>query len=111
AMFRRVELAARDEVDALASLEGAGAAMTRGRWDQALGDYYDEHDEIGVGPDARGPSLLAVTGDGRVWEVRQTIDDPAGNHDWAITARIDLDECDEAGELVVRTLGFARFDG
>ncbi len=111
AMFRRVELAARDEVDALASLEGAGAAMTRGRWDQALGDYYDEHDEIGVGPDARGPSLLAVTGEGRVWEVRQTIDDPAGNHDWAITARIDLDECDEAGELVVRTLGFARFDG
>jgi hypothetical protein len=43
--------------------------------------------------------------------VRQIVDDPQGNHDWSITARIDLAECDQAGELVVHTLAFARLDG
>jgi hypothetical protein len=61
--------------------------------------------------DARGPALLVVTEAGREWRLRQIIDDPAGDHDWAITAEVDLDECDEAGELVLRTTGFARLDG
>lgn len=121
AMFRRIELAAADDVDGLVALEPSGTAMTRARWDDALGDYYDAHDEIGLGPDARGPALLAITeaggavaggdGGGRRWTVRQIVDDPAGDHDWSIVAEIDLDECDEAGELVVRTQSFARLDG
>ncbi len=109
AMFRRVELAAADDVEALAALE-PGGAMSRTRWDEALGEYWAEHAELPTDADARGPGLLAVSEQGRVWEVRQIIDDPEGNHDWAITARVDLDECDEAGELVVRTLDFARLD-
>jgi hypothetical protein len=110
AMFRRVELAASDDVEGLAALE-PGGPMTRTRWDEALGEYWDEHDELPTDADARGPALLVVTEQGRVWDVRQIIDDPDGNHDWSITARIDLDECDEAGELVVHTLDFARLDG
>lgn len=110
AMFRRIELAASDDVDGLAALEPAGTAMTRARWDAALGDYWDAHDEIGTGPDARGPGLLVITEAGRTWGVRQIVDDPAGDHDWSITATVDLDECDEAGELIVRTLDFARLD-
>ena len=104
AMFRRVLLAAEDDVDGLAALEQAHPVMTRARWDAALGDYWDEHDEIGVGADARGPGLFVVEEDGRVWRVRQILDDPDGNHDWAITARVDLDECDSAGELIIHTV-------
>ena len=111
AMFRKIELAASDDVDGLAALEPAGTAMTRAAWDAALGDYYDEHDEIQLGPEARGPGLFVVDEAGRTWGVRQIVDDPAGDHDWAITASIDLDACDDAGELVVRTLAFGRLDG
>ncbi|WP_040157944.1 DEAD/DEAH box helicase [Nigerium massiliense] len=112
AMFRRVELCADDDVDALAQLEtGQRVVMTRKRWDDALGDYWDEHDEIGTGPDARGPAMLVITERGRTWDVRQIIDDPEGNRDWSIEAVVDLDECDESGELVVHTMNFSRLDG
>lgn len=79
-------------------------------WDNALEQYYDEHDGIGLGADARGPALHLVTEHGRRWEVRQIVDDPAGNHDWSITATVDLDACDEAGDLILHVTGFARLD-
>ncbi|MDO5082233.1 MAG: DUF3516 domain-containing protein [Arachnia propionica] len=112
AMWRRVELCADDDVDALAALT-SGDPMTRQRWDEALGDYWDEHEDIGVGSDARGPAFFIVETrrGGRLWEVRQILDDPAGNRDWSILASVDLDECDEAGELVLRTLDLSRLDG
>ena len=78
-------------------------AGTPTRWAAALEPYFDEHDEIGTGPDARGPALLhhrrAAAAAGRV---RQIFDDPAGDHDWGITAEVDLAASDEAGEAVVR---------
>ncbi|RRD51437.1 RNA helicase [Arachnia propionica] len=112
AMWRRVELCADDDVEALAALT-SGDPMTRRRWDEALGDYWDEHEDIGVGQDARGPAFFVVETKrgGRLWEVRQILDDPAGNRDWSILATVDLDECDEAGELVLRTLDLSRLDG
>ena len=70
AMFRRVELAARDGWEALGELESAAAAlvdpprevlMDGQAWDEALGAYYAEHDTIGTGADARGPAMLQVT--------------------------------------------------
>ncbi len=110
AMFRKIELAASDDVDGLVALEPPGTSMTRAAWDAALGEYWDDHDEIGLGPDARGPAMLVVEDAGRTWGVRQIVDDPAGDHDWSIRASVDLDECDAASELVVRTLSFARLD-
>ena len=110
AMFRRVELAAADDVEGLAALEPARPTMTRREWDAALDAYYAEHDHIGTGPDARGPALFVVTESGRWWEVRQILADPAGDHDWSITAVVDLDECDAEGELVIRTRSLARLD-
>ena len=104
-----VKLAASDDVEGLAALE-PGGAMTRTRWDEALGEYWDEHEVLPTDADARGPGLLVVTENGRTWDLRQIIDDPDGNHDWSITAQVDLDECDEAGELVLRTLDFTRLD-
>ena len=35
------------------------------------------------------------------WNVRQIFDDPAGDHDWGISARVDLAASDEAGEAVL----------
>ena len=112
AMFRRVILAADDDFEALAALEPTGSAMTSDVWEDALGDYWDEFDEIDDGPDARSPAFFVVEESrrGRLWTVRQIINDPDGDHDWSIAATVDLDECDEAGELVVRTRAFTRLD-
>jgi superfamily II RNA helicase len=129
AMFRRVELAARDDLDGLVRLERLAAdrvdpprsvVMGRSVWDAALEEYFAEHDEILTGADARGPRLLAVAaGDGvppgtedeaprRLWRVTQTIDDPEGHHDWVVEAVVDLDASDEAGEAVVQGTAFRR---
>jgi len=110
AMFRRVELASHDDVDGLLELDmtDPDRASAFRDWDPALGEYYDEHDELGAGADARGPALLMIEELGRRWQVRQIIDDPDGNHDWSITATIDLDACDEASELLVHVTGFGR---
>lgn len=36
------------------------------------------------------------------WTVRQILDDPEDDHDWGISAEIDLAASDEAGAAVVR---------
>jgi hypothetical protein len=41
------------------------------------------------------------------WRVRQIIDDPEGDHDFAIVATFDLDASDAAGEPVILTASFA----
>jgi len=35
------------------------------------------------------------------WRVRQIFDDPAGDHDWGISATVDLAASDEAGKAQV----------
>jgi hypothetical protein len=117
AVFRRVSLAAADDVNGLAALERAAAervdpplqvSMTRASWDEALEAYFADHDTIGMDADARGPALFEVTAQARTWRVRQTIHDPAGDHDWVIEAAVDLDATDEAGEAVVLTTAMRR---
>ncbi|MEA5054427.1 MAG: DUF3516 domain-containing protein, partial [Propionicimonas sp.] len=110
ALFRRVEFAAADDIEGLLALDADDPArtMSYADWDTALEQYYEEHDEIGLGADARGPALLLIEEHGRLWQLRQIIDDPAGNHDWSITAVVDLDACDEAGELLLHVTQFER---
>jgi hypothetical protein len=119
AMFRRVQLIARDDLDGLMALERAAAdrtdppgevVMTRSSWDEAIEDYFAEHDDVLLGGDARGPDLLRVERVGRSWPVIQTLHDPAGHHDWIIEALIDVDASDELGELVLVTQAFRRLD-
>ena len=115
ALFRRVELVARDDVAALAALDAADAertdpprppVWTQEDWDAAIEAYYAEHDRVGTGPDARGPDLLHVevvtSGSVRTWRVRQTLDDPAGDRDWVVEAEVDLDATAEVGEPVIQ---------
>ena len=104
ALFRRVELAARRRWDELGQLDGPDG-WTADAWAQALAGYFDDHDEIGTGADARGPGLLVIDEEPGLWRVRQVLDDPAGDHDWAITAEVGLPASDEAGTAVVRITG------
>ncbi len=103
AMFRRVELAALDRAGALGELDG-DAGWDEDAWGDALDAYWDAHEEIGTGPDARGPKLLKIEEDPAhgLWRVWQAFADPAGDHDWGIKAEVDLAASDEEGRAIVR---------
>jgi superfamily II RNA helicase len=108
ALFRRVELAALARYDELGELD-AEAGWDAARWSAAVEAYFDAHEDLGTGPDARGPQYFVldehpdgVPAGGRVWRARQIFDDPDGDHDWGIGAEVDLAASDEAGEAVVR---------
>ena len=107
ALFRRVELAALWRVDDLGGLDGE-AGWDAERWAGALGDYFAEHDAIGTGADARGPAMLIIEVEPARWRVRQIFDDPAGDHDWGISAEVDLAASDEAGTAVLRVTAVDR---
>ncbi|MFC7405441.1 DEAD/DEAH box helicase [Georgenia alba] len=117
ALFHRVELLAREAYAELAALEDGWDAAT---WEARITPFWDEYEWVGIGPEARaatlvevvesptdadlpahvGPEVLAP----RSWLVRQTFDDPEGDHDWGLSAVVDLDASDEAGKPVVRTV-------
>ncbi len=94
-LFRRVELAAIRRYDLLRELDDDLD------WKTPIEAYFSEYDRIGTGPDARGPGLLQITEEPGRWVVRQTFDDPAGDHDWGLSAEVDLAASDEAGTAVV----------
>lgn len=98
-MFRRVQLAALQKDDELVELDPDVD------WPGVLDGYFEEHDAIGTGGAARSSALVDIdesaASDG-VWRVEQTIDDPAGDHDWRIRAEVDLAASEEEGTAVVR---------
>jgi superfamily II RNA helicase len=100
ALFRRVELAALRRYEELGALD-AEDGWDADAWADALEPYFEEHADIGTGADARGPGMLIITQHAGNWTVRQIFDDPAGDHDWGISARIGLAASDEAGAAVV----------
>ncbi|MEO6712050.1 MAG: DUF3516 domain-containing protein [Mycobacteriales bacterium] len=101
ALFRRVELAAQRRNDLLGELD-AHDGWDAESWRAALEPYFEEHREIRTGADARGPALLMIEEHPGRWVVRQILDDPAGDHDWGISAEVDLAASDEDGTAVVR---------
>ena len=103
ALFHRVKLGALGHYEELGALD-AESGWDADAWAAALEGYFEIHDEIGTGPDARGPGMLLIdeqSSPGQ-WVVRQILDDPAGDHDWGISAVVDLDASDEAGTVVLR---------
>ncbi|MFH5823965.1 DEAD/DEAH box helicase [Georgenia sp. AZ-5] len=124
ALFRRVDLLAREAYEALGNLDG-DAGWDAARWERAVAPYWDEYDWLGTGPEARAASLVEIAerpadadlpaalagttladlaSGSRVWLARQTFDDPDGDHDWGITALVDLDASDVADAVVLRVL-------
>jgi hypothetical protein len=69
-----------------------------------MAPYWARHAAVGTGPEARGPALFQVAEGEGTWVVRQVLDDPEGDHDWALTASVDLAASDEAGQPVVEVL-------
>ena len=110
ALFRRVELAARRQYWPLGELDGDDG-WDADAWVAALEPYFAEHASILTGADARGPALFGVQEEPGRWRVRQIIDDPAGDHDWGISADVDLAASDEAGEAVVHVTAVDRLQG
>ena len=58
-------------------------------WEDALDDFYDEHEYVNTDAKARSAELFMLDekheNDEHSWHVRQIIDDSDGDHDWAIT--------------------------
>jgi hypothetical protein len=107
ALFRRVELFARGRWAELGDLHPGWPVE---RWEAVGEDYFDEHDDVGTGADARGPALLIIQRDPGRWRVRQILDDPAGDHDWGFDVEVDLEASDEAGEPVLTLVDAGRLD-
>ncbi len=103
AMFRRVELAALEKYTELAELD-TDSGWNADAWADAMDAYWDEYDDLGTGPDARGPKLLQIEEEPEhgLWRVRQVFADPRDDHDWGISAEIDLAASDEESRAVVR---------
>ncbi|MGK0715609.1 DEAD/DEAH box helicase [Leucobacter sp. W1153] len=119
AIFRRVLAAAFDQLDELVALDGPHGFGERA-WGEALDAYFGEYDTMGTGADARSATFLTIDKSGaagelvadkpgergelseRFWRFRQVLDDPAGDHDWAIEGVVDLAASEEAGEPVIR---------
>ena len=101
-LWRRVRLAALQHDDELVALDPDAG------WPDALDAYFDEHDSIGTGADARSSARILIDEEPDVWKVRQIIDDPDGNHDWGIRAEVDLAASADEGVAVVRVLGLDR---
>lgn len=125
-LFRRVELMAADDVAGLARLD-ASSGWGEERWDEVLGRYWDEYDWIGTDTPARSRTLAplqeaptqadlvaagasarlaeALSSQGRrVWLATQILADPQEDHDWRLSALVDLDECDRADRAVLHLL-------
>ena len=104
-LFRRVQLAALQDDDALVELDPDVD------WPARLDAYFEDHDEILTGGPARSPRLCAIdeseAAEG-LWRVEQTIDDPAGDHDWRIRAEVDLAASVDEGSAVVRVTEVVR---
>lgn len=103
ALFRRVQLMDLDRPEELGALDkdwGYGVH----EWEDALDDYYDAHEYVGVDAAARSADLFVLDDsherDEHTWKVRQIIDDSDGDHDWAIVGVVDLDATQESGEVV-----------
>jgi len=97
AMWRRVHALSFERTDLLREMDPAVD------WDTALDAYFADHDAISSGPDARGPELFRWNGE----VVTQVLADPDGEHDWALTAVIDVEASDEQGEAVLTVTGLA----
>jgi superfamily II RNA helicase len=108
-LWRRVRLAALQHDDELVALDPDAG------WPEALDAYYAEHDELRTDAYARSPRMVQIDehpeGEPGTWRVRQVLADPAGDHDWGITASVDLDASADQGVPVLRVLGVGRLGG
>ncbi|WP_405374864.1 MULTISPECIES: DEAD/DEAH box helicase [unclassified Microbacterium] len=104
-MFRRIQLAALQDDDALEALDPDAG------WPDILDRFYDDHDQLLTGGAARAPALCLIDESDAasgIWRVEQVMDDPAGDHDWRIRAEVDLAASVDEGAAIVRVTEVVR---
>ncbi|KAB1504523.1 DUF3516 domain-containing protein [Corynebacterium sp. 320] len=99
--FRHVELFAFEKEEQLETLDSYLDSPPD--WPTAMDHYFEEYADVGLDAAARASHMILIReGEGdekNFWFVRQIIDDPEGDHGWALEGVVDLDETDEAGEV------------
>jgi superfamily II RNA helicase len=105
--FRWVELLGRHAYGELVEREGSGGWTADGLA-EALAPYWDEHDGIGIDAAARSGDLVRLDQEADPWTVRQTLADPAGHHDWVVTARVRPEASDDQSRAVLDLVAVGR---
>ena len=118
--FRWVQLLSRRSVDELSRGSDPDHASETERAptplrsveqvDAMVAAYFEEHDEVLTGPDARNTALTqidvpiatpAADTDGERIGIRQVVRDPAGYDEWALLGWVDVDRSKAAGRAVL----------
>ena len=103
ALFKRVQYIDLDDASALGELDSAWG-MPVHEWEDALDDFYDEHDGLLTTADARSSKFFIIDDKQEKthhrWHVRQILCDIEGDYDWAIDGIVDLDSTHEQGDVV-----------
>jgi superfamily II RNA helicase len=103
ALFHRVQLMAFDKAGQLGDLDGQWGYPVH-RWEDALDDLYEAHEEINIDAAARSRDFINIDrsdeNSEHVWRVRQILDDVEGEHDWGIAGTVDLDATQDCGEVI-----------
>lgn len=103
ALFKRVQYIDLDDASALGELDSAWG-MPVHEWEDALDDFYDEHDGLLTTADARSSKFFMIDDKQEKthhrWHVRQILCDIEGDYDWAIDGIVDLDSIREQGDVV-----------
>ena len=98
--YRLVELFAFEKEDQLAEMLSYLDPQDTVDWPTAMDDYFDEYDDLDIGPDARGPAYFRIADQTtRRWRVTQILKDPDGDHSFQLHGVVDLDASDAAGEV------------
>ncbi len=81
-----------------------GQPWTPARLQQALDDFYAEHERICLDPNARNArhTYVIPSEDKKIWRVQQMLVDPEEHNDWVAEFVVDLAESRKLGEPVLR---------
>jgi superfamily II RNA helicase len=110
AAFRLVQLLSRrrfDEAAALVQKDGEPKGWTGRALGELLAPYFEAHAEIDTGPASRAPDLFVLAADGDPWTLTQVLRDPEDSREWALSLRVPLAACREAGAPVLELVGLA----
>ncbi len=99
-LFRRVQFAALEKYEELGELDAA-VGFDADAWADAMDAYYEVHDDLLTDADARSAAMLIIEPGPGIWTVSQIFHDPSDDHDFGISATVDLAESNEQGVAVV----------
>jgi len=97
--FRWVQLLARSKTTTLAETSALSADDIADQW----AGFFDAHDQVITGPEARGPQHFVFDADTGV--VTQTIVDPEEFLEWKATGKVDYEASRSQGHAVVEFTG------